>query len=74
MVDDFIVRAIFEEELGLRYTSPANGDDVPAIEAERRPARDRMCAGRGRAVTPPAFGHLPGKLARKFHAFDGAQP
>ncbi len=35
MVDDFIVRAIFEEELGLRYKSPSGDDPVPAVEALR---------------------------------------
>ena len=35
MVDDFIVRAIFEEELGLRYKSPRDEDYVLAVEAPR---------------------------------------
>jgi hypothetical protein len=33
MVDDFIVRAIFEEELGLRYKSSSEDDHVPAVQA-----------------------------------------
>jgi sulfonate transport system ATP-binding protein len=35
MVDDPIVRAIFEEELGLRYELPREDDDVPEGEAPR---------------------------------------
>jgi hypothetical protein len=32
---DIMVRAIFEEELGLPYKSPSDDDDVPAVEAPR---------------------------------------
>jgi hypothetical protein len=32
MVDDILVRAIFEEELGLRYKPSSQDDDVPAAE------------------------------------------
>jgi hypothetical protein len=35
MLDDIMVRAIFEEELGLPYKSPSDDDDVPAVEAPR---------------------------------------
>jgi hypothetical protein len=35
MLDDIMVRAIFEEELGLRYKSPSDDDDAPKVEAPR---------------------------------------
>ena len=79
MVDDFIVRAIFEEELGLRYKSPREDDYVPAVEAPRGGVAITLSGltkalrslGRPRRRGSPQIAALPRGLLRRLLAETG---